>query len=114
MRLSIVFLFAAGLVLSQLSCSDPEDPPKFRIRNDRAGKANIQIKTSGGNTININDVQGGQSTGYQEAAAGRIDATATIQGETVSPSTYFIAEVNSTYTVVVANTTPPTLSVINP
>ena len=114
MRHFISLLIAVALAVSLFSCSDPEDPPRFRIRNDRTAKVNVQIKTSGGNTININDVQGGQSTGYQEAAAGRIDATATIQGETVSPSTYFIAEVNSTYTVVVANTTPPTLTVVNP
>jgi hypothetical protein len=115
MKHFVLFLFVIGLAFSQFGCSsDPEDPPRFRIRNDRTTKANVQIKTSGGNTININDVQAGQTSGYQEAAAGQIEATAVIQGEAVSPTVTFNASTNATYTVVVANATPPTLNVISP
>jgi hypothetical protein len=115
MRQSVIFLLSTGLVVSLFACStDPEDPPRFRIRNDRSTKASVQIKTSGGNTININDVQPGQMTGYQDAAAGQIEATASVQGESVSPKVVFNAQTNGNYTVVITNTTPPTLNVISP
>ena len=48
-------------------------------------KANVQIQTTGGNTININDVESGQTTEYQFVAEGNITATAVIQNETISP-----------------------------
>jgi len=115
MKHFILVLFVIGLVVSQFACStDPENPPRFRIRNDRSTKANVQIQTSGGNTININDVQPGQTTSYQGAAAGQIEATASIQGESVSPMAVFNAQTNGSYTVVIASTTPPTLNVISP
>lgn len=98
------------LALSTIDCSK-DDPPLFRIRNDRATKANVQLKTSGGNTININDVAAGQTTGFQEAAQGQIEATATIQNESVSPTVTFNATNNNSYTIVVTTANPPTLRV---
>ena len=95
MKHIVLFFFVIGLVVSQFGCStDPEPPPRFRVRNDRTAKASVQVKTSGGNTININDVQPGQTTDYQNAAAGQIEATAGIQGESVSPMTVFNAQLN--------------------
>ncbi|MDP2364955.1 MAG: hypothetical protein Q8M94_14445, partial [Ignavibacteria bacterium] len=66
--LSLVFIIAI------ISCSDDTDP-KFRILNERSNKANVQIQTSGGNTININDVEPGQVTAYQSASVGNITVT---------------------------------------
>ena len=108
----LLLLIVAGMIMSLQGCSD--DPPQFRVRNDRPSKANVQVKTSGGNTININDVEPGTATPYQGAAEGIIEATATIQNETVSPSTSFRAGNDNSYTIVVANTAPPTLVVISP
>jgi hypothetical protein len=113
MKQSLLILFIAGLVLSQFGCStDPENQPRFRIKNDRATKVNLQIKTSGGNTININDVLPGQTTEYRDAAAGDIEATAIIQDVSVSPTTTFNAQMNKSYTIVVVNSNPPTLNVV--
>lgn len=112
MKALFVILIAAGFLVSLPGCSD--DPPQFRVRNDRPSKANVQVKTSGGNTININDVQPGTVTAYQTAAEGVIEATATIQNETVSPSISFQAGNDGSYTIIVANTTPPTLVVVSP
>jgi hypothetical protein len=33
-----------------------QDSPEIRKRNDRLAKANQQVKTSGGNTVDIKDV----------------------------------------------------------
>jgi hypothetical protein len=99
-----------------LSCSDSESstPPQFRVHNIRLTKANLQIQTSGGNTININDVGHDSTTTYQSASQGLIEATATIQNETVSPTTSFNAANGGSYTIVVDTTTPPTLKVVSP
>ena len=108
-------LIGIGLIVSSLGCStSSDDPAYFRIHNARATKASVQVKTSGGNTININDVDSSVTTPYQDAAIGRIDATAGIQGESVSPAITFSAQNGTRYTIVVAATTPPTLIIVSP
>lgn len=104
-RYALFAILAIGLA----ACS--QEPPEIRIRNDRATKANLQLKTSGGSTVNINDVAPGQLTNYQEVAEGRVEATASIQNESVSPTTTFDAVKDEKYTVVVATGNPPTLRV---
>ena len=71
--LSILFLF-----ITFVACSD--EPPTFRVKNERTTKANVQIKTVA-NTENINDVQPGTLTNYKEVAEGKVDVTAEIQSE---------------------------------
>lgn len=110
---AISHIVLGACVLMLLGCSDEEEP-RFRIRNDRPTKANVQVKTSGGNTININDVESGVVTGYDNAAEGIIEATATIQNETVSPTISFFAHNGQSYTIVVVNSTPPTLAIVSP
>ena len=100
----LTFLFAL------VSCSEGADP-NFRIRNDRADKANVQIQTSGGNTINLNDVINGTVTEYKGATKGNITVTAVIQNEAVSPTVTFFAENDESYTVVILAGTIPTLRV---
>ena len=95
------------------ACStDPDTDPRFRVRNERNGKVNMQVKTSSGNTININDVQGGSTSGYQNTTAGTITATATIQGESVSPTATFNKSMYASYTIAVKNSTPPALEIV--
>ena len=102
-----------ALLASLQACSDDVDP-RFRVRNDRGSKVNMQIKTSGGNTININDVEAAVLTDYHYAAPGTIEATAVIQNESVSPAIGFVAFADESYTIVVVNSTPPTLSIESP
>lgn len=102
--LSIAFL------LTMVNCSDDTDP-KFRIHNEMTDKANVQIQTTGGNTININDVEAGQTTEYQIATEGNITATAVIQNESTSPSVVFFASNDERYTVVIQANNPPSLRV---
>ena len=102
------FLSIVGIFYLSLECNQ-DTPPRFRVRNDRATKANVQIKTSDGNTININGVDTGVISDFQSTASGRIDVSAGIQGETVVPTLTFNATNNSSYTIVVATGNPPTL-----
>lgn len=104
-----VILFAFLILAGVPGCSN--EPPSLRIFNERSSKANLQIKPDAGNTFNINDVPGGAGTAYQDISAGGYVATATIQNETVSPEVRFVASENNNYTVVVVNSTPPTLRV---
>jgi hypothetical protein len=65
------------------SCSescDNEDP-RARIVNNGTAKASVQIKTSGGNTENINNIESGQISDWRSFAAGNTEFTLAIQGE---------------------------------
>ena len=114
MKNLILAIITLGLFVSIISCSKGDADPQFRIWNQRATKANVQIQTTGGNTITINGVDTGQMTAYQAAGEGNITVTATIQGESVSPTTTFFAAKNARYTVVIQTGTTPTLGVIQP
>ena len=101
--LSILFL-----IITFVACSD--DPPSFRVKNERTTKANVQIKTVA-NTENINDVQPGTITNYKDVAEGKVDITAEIQNETDEPAGSFNAEPDYNYTIVIVNTTPPSIRI---
>jgi len=103
-------ILSIAFILSLSACSKEEDP-QFRILNQRADKANVQIQTSGGNTININDVGEGQTTAYQSAPEGTIVATAVIQNESVSPTATFFAAKDTRITVVVQTGNPPSIRI---
>ncbi|MGB2869528.1 MAG: hypothetical protein WBD36_13820 [Bacteroidota bacterium] len=102
---------AAGLLLAHAGCSADKADPQFRIRNERADKANVQLQTTGGNAININDVLSGQITSYQSTFEGTIVATAVIQNESVSPTATFFAAKDTRSTVVVLAGNPPSLRI---
>ena len=106
---SLLKLGVLILGLGIMGCSS--DPPSVRIMNERTTKANVQLKVGTDNTININDVEGGKASAYQDVSEGTFVATATIQSESVSPTTSFNTEKDMNYTVVVVNSTPPTLRV---
>ena len=108
-RIHLFHAIVAGLLLSLIACSSED--PKFRIYNERADKANVQIQTSGGNTININDVAAGQTTAYQSVAQGTVVVTAVIQNVSASPTAKFFCGKDEQYTIVVQAGTVPTLRV---
>jgi len=103
-------ILSIAFILSISACSKEPDP-QFRILNQRTDKANVQIQTSGGNTININDVQYGQTTAYQSAPEGTIVATAVIQNESVSPATTFFAAKDTRSTIIILMGNPPSLRI---
>jgi hypothetical protein len=106
---SLFFTIGCFLLLSVVGCTD--DPPSIRVYNERPTKANVQVKAQSGNTININDVASTATTNYQDVAVGAHLVTAVIQNESVSPSVAFEASENTNYTIVVVNSTPPSLRV---
>jgi hypothetical protein len=110
MKKIIIGVFSLILLVAISSCSD-DTAPKFRISNEHSDKANVQIQTTGGNTINLNDVEPGQITAYQIAAQGNITVTAVIQNESVSPTLTFYASNDELYTIVIKKGNPPTLTV---
>lgn len=109
MRTFIQNILVAAMLILLVGCSD--DPPSVRVSNQHTAKANVQFKQANGNTINQNDIAGGQATNYQDVAEGRIEVTAGIQGETVAPTTTFTTSNNTNYTIVIVASTPPALRV---
>ena len=108
-------VIAIAVMMSVVACSpDPENPPKFRVRNDRATDASLQVKTSGGSTININNVKPSTTSDYQEVATGQVDITVTIQGDAGQYTASFLAQINQSYTVAVINSTPPRVDILSP
>ena len=103
-------IFSLLFLITLTSCGTETDP-EFRISNQRSTKANVQVQTSGGNTININDVTVGQVTAFQTTAEGNIIVTAVIQNEAVSPTITFVARKDKQYTIVILTGNIPSLRV---
>ncbi|MCK9425701.1 MAG: hypothetical protein M0Q21_06665 [Ignavibacteriaceae bacterium] len=110
MKNILLGILSLAIIVAIVGCSDEPDP-KFRIHNERADKANVQIQTSGGNTININDVEAGQTTAFQTAATGNIVAKAVLHNESVSPEVSFFAVKDTRYTIVIQSGIIPALRV---
>ena len=51
------------------------EDPRARIINNGTQKASVQIKTSGGSTVNINNVDPGTSSAYSSYSAGQVTFT---------------------------------------
>ena len=77
-----VILIPLFLALSFIStgCGCDGENPGVILTNNGTGKADIQIKTSGGNTENINNIQPGTSSASRTFAPGDIEFTIAIQG----------------------------------
>jgi hypothetical protein len=56
------------------------EDPRARIINNGTNKASVQIKTSNGNTVNINNVDPGTSSDYSSYAPGNVTFTITVNG----------------------------------
>ena len=108
MKNLIKFLTIIILVITFIACSD--EPPSFRVKNERSTKANVQIKTVT-NTININDVLPGTITNYREVPEGIVEISAEIQNETDEPTGSFNAENNKNFTIAIVNSTPPSIRI---
>lgn len=111
MKKAIAKILVIGTILAMIGCT--EEDPQFRIRNERADKANVQIQTSGGNTVNINDVASGQTTAYSTVTSGVTAVTAVIQNEKITPSMKFNCEMDERYTVVLQAGVTPSIRVEN-
>jgi hypothetical protein len=102
------------LLIGVISCSSDPKPPQFRVKNEGSKNASLQVKTSGGNTININNVAPGTTSAYQGVAAGGVDITVSIQGDPAGYTASFTAVTDKTFTILISATTPPTVTVVSP
>ncbi len=77
-KISIV-LFTLLTLTTLSSCKKcKNEAPTARIINNGTSKASVQIKTSGGNTTNINNVDPGTASSYASYAAGEVTFTITV------------------------------------
>lgn len=72
---SMLTIMALGLG-SCKKCNNED--PRARVVNNGTKSVSVQIKTSGGNTVNINNIDGGQVSEYRTYAAGNVEFTITI------------------------------------
>jgi len=98
--LSLVFFVCIN------GCASNPDP-QLRIRNEQLGKVNVNVQTTGGNKLNINNIEPGQTTEYQKFSEGNITATDVVHNESVS----FLAAKNTHYTIVISSSKPPSVQV---
>ena len=72
--LPVLFLSLVGLAATSCKKCKDEDP-RARITNNGTQVASVQVKTSGGNTVNVNNVASGATSDYANYAAGQTTFT---------------------------------------
>jgi hypothetical protein len=86
-----ILLFILGISVMLIHCSDTceGENPTLQLLNKGTGKADIQIKTSGGNTENINNIEPGTYSEKRSFHPGEIELTIAIQGVN-DPIVYYL------------------------
>ena len=80
MKNIVTIIFIGLFAITMNSCNKCKDEnPRARIINNGTQKASVQIKTSGGNTVNINNVDPGTSSAYSRYASGQVTFTITVK-----------------------------------
>ena len=75
-KFGFVIILSVFMIVTMNSCKKCKgEDPSARIINNGTQKADVQVKTSGGNTININNIIPGTSSSYSSYAAGQITFT---------------------------------------
>ena len=79
MKLLLSIAFAGLFAVTMTSCKKcKNEDPRAKIINNGTQKASVQIKTSNGNTVNINNVDPGTESVYSSYAAGQVTFTITV------------------------------------
>lgn len=73
-RLPILFISLFAMAATGCKKCKDEDP-RVRIANNGTQQASVQVKTSGGNTVNINNVAPGATSDFASYAAGQTTFT---------------------------------------
>jgi hypothetical protein len=75
----VLLIAVSAIALGLPSCKKcKNEDPRARINNNGTSKASVQIKTSSGNTVNINNVDPGTSSDYASYAPGLVTFTITV------------------------------------
>ena len=79
-NLLLLALLGSFFALASAGCGKKckGEDPRARITNNGTQKASVQVKTSGGNTVNINNVDPGTSSDYASYAPGAVTFTITV------------------------------------
>lgn len=112
MKKTLAAVATIMLCLSLFGCS--KDKPKVRVNNQRSEITDVQLKRQSGNTYNINDVGGSSTTGYIEVDVSTYEVDVKPENVSGNATTFFTAEEDKLYTIVVLNTNPPTVRVDTP
>ena len=80
-KLVFILCLCIGFLICGCDSCDNENP-SVQLVNNGTGKADIQVKTSGGNTENINNILPGTASERRTFAFGTIVFTIAIQGVT--------------------------------
>lgn len=79
LKICIIILFSGFVITGSYSCKKCKNEyPSARIINNGTGNASVQIKTTGGNTVNINNVAPGTFSPYSSYAPGLVTFTITV------------------------------------
>ena len=93
-------LVAGVLTISATSCKKCKDEdPRARITNNGTQRVSVQVKTSGGSTVNVNNVDPGVTSDYANYAAGQ--TTFTLKANNVDYVKTFDASKCHEYTVAI-------------
>ena len=78
-KFTLMIVLAGLFAITLNSCKkSANENPRARIINNGTQKASVQIKTSNGNTVNINNVDPSASSAYSSYAAGQVTFTITV------------------------------------
>lgn len=101
MRILAIVALAFLFVFAGCDNGCDKENPSVILVNNGTEKADIQIKTSGGNTENINNIQPGASSEKRTFAPGEIEFTVTIQGAQEPVEYLLLADYCNAYTVTI-------------
>jgi len=81
LKAPLIIMISCIIIACLYSCNRCKDEdPRARVTNNSIAKISVQIKTTGGNTVNINNVDPGTSSPYVSYAAGNVTFTIKLNG----------------------------------
>lgn len=83
MKQLYILICLSILTLGAASCSKcKNEDPRARIINNGSESTSVQIKTTGGNTENINNIEVGTTSSYRSYAPGVVEFTVSVGNNT--------------------------------
>jgi hypothetical protein len=79
LKILMTIVLTGLLAVTMSSCKKCKDEdPRARIVNNGTDKADVQIKTSEGSTVNINNVETGTASSYSSYDPGQVTFTVSV------------------------------------
>ena len=103
-------IILATFVLIIFTACSPESP-KVKVQNQNSEVVDVALKPPSGSTININDVSAGNETSPIEIPASNYEVDVNAENVTPNVTTHFRADEDESYTIIISNTAPPTVTI---